>query len=119
MKRRYLTKLYYNRVNKIREVMPDAAIGVDVIVGFPGETEELFMETYNFLNDLPISYLHVFTYSERENTEAADMQGAVPISEKEKIKCSESFPKKENGILQNPVRAKSFRFFGNMKTKTE
>lgn len=84
MKRRYLTKLYYNRVNKIREVMPDAAIGVDVIVGFPGETEELFMETYNFLNDLPISYLHVFTYSERENTEAADMQGAVPISERKK-----------------------------------
>ena len=86
MKRRYLTKLYYNRVNKIREVMPDAAIGVDVIVGFPGETEELFMETYNFLNDLPISYLHVFTYSERENTEAADMQGAVPISERKKRK---------------------------------
>lgn len=84
MKRRYLTKLYYNRVNKIREVMPDAAIGVDVIVGFPGETEDLFMETYNFLNDLPISYLHVFTYSERENTEAAEMQGAVPISERKK-----------------------------------
>ncbi|WP_312823871.1 tRNA (N(6)-L-threonylcarbamoyladenosine(37)-C(2))-methylthiotransferase MtaB [Epilithonimonas sp.] len=84
MKRRYLTKLYYNRVNKIREVMPDAAIGVDVIVGFPGETEELFMETYNFLNDLPISYLHVFTYSERENTEAAEMEGAVPISERKK-----------------------------------
>ncbi len=84
MKRRYLTKLYYNRVNKIREVMPDAAIGVDVIVGFPGETEELFMETYNFLNDLPISYLHVFTYSERENTEAAEMEGTVPISERKK-----------------------------------
>jgi threonylcarbamoyladenosine tRNA methylthiotransferase MtaB len=59
MKRRYLTKLYTDRVNKIREVMPDAAIGVDVIVGFPGETEELFMETYNFLNELPITYLHV------------------------------------------------------------
>ncbi len=84
MKRRYLTKLYNNRVNKIREVMPDAAIGVDVIVGFPGETEELFMETYNFLNDLPISYLHVFTYSERENTEATDMQGAVPIPERKR-----------------------------------
>ncbi|MDP9954421.1 threonylcarbamoyladenosine tRNA methylthiotransferase MtaB [Epilithonimonas hungarica] len=84
MKRRYLTRLYYDRVNKIREVMPDAAIGVDVIVGFPGETEELFMETYNFLNDLPISYLHVFTYSERENTEAADMQGAVPIPERKR-----------------------------------
>ncbi|WP_404987005.1 tRNA (N(6)-L-threonylcarbamoyladenosine(37)-C(2))-methylthiotransferase MtaB [Chryseobacterium sp. M5] len=84
MKRRYLTKLYNDRVNKIREVMPDAAIGVDVIVGFPGETEELFMETYNFLNELPISYLHVFTYSERENTEAVGMQGVVPIPERKK-----------------------------------
>jgi threonylcarbamoyladenosine tRNA methylthiotransferase MtaB len=84
MKRRYLTNLYYNRVHKIREVMPEAAIGVDVIVGFPGETEELFMETYNFLNELPISYLHVFTYSERENTEAAEMSGAVPIPERKR-----------------------------------
>lgn len=84
MKRRYLTNLYFNRVNKIREVMPEAAIGVDVIVGFPGETEELFMETYNFLNELPISYLHVFTYSERENTEAAEMLGAVPIPERKR-----------------------------------
>ena len=84
MKRRYLTKLYNNRVNKIREVMPHAAIGVDVIVGFPGETEELFMETYNFLNELPISYLHVFTYSERENTEAAEMDGTVPIPERKR-----------------------------------
>ena len=84
MKRRYLTKLYNDRVNKIREVMPDAAIGVDVIVGFPGETEELFMETYNFLNELPITYLHVFTYSERENTEAATMEGVVPVAERKK-----------------------------------
>jgi threonylcarbamoyladenosine tRNA methylthiotransferase MtaB len=84
MKRRYLTKLYNDRVNKIREVMPDAAIGVDVIVGFPGETEERFMETYNFLNDLPITYLHVFTYSERENTEAVGMEGVVPIPERKK-----------------------------------
>ncbi|WP_407402761.1 tRNA (N(6)-L-threonylcarbamoyladenosine(37)-C(2))-methylthiotransferase MtaB [Chryseobacterium sp.] len=84
MKRRYLTNLYQNRISKIREVMPDAAIGVDVIVGFPGETEELFMETYNFINQLPISYLHVFTYSERENTEAADMEGIVPIPERKR-----------------------------------
>ncbi|UTX48107.1 tRNA (N(6)-L-threonylcarbamoyladenosine(37)-C(2))-methylthiotransferase MtaB [Chryseobacterium sp. MA9] len=84
MKRRYLTKLYNDRVNKIREVMPHAAIGVDVIVGFPGETEEKFMETYNFLNELPITYLHVFTYSERENTEAAAMEGIVPIAERKK-----------------------------------
>jgi threonylcarbamoyladenosine tRNA methylthiotransferase MtaB len=78
MKRRYLRELYTDRVSKIKEVMPHACIGVDVIVGFPGETEEHFLETYNFLNALDISYLHVFTYSERDNTEAADMEGAVP-----------------------------------------
>lgn len=84
MKRRYLTKLYSDRVAKIREVMPDAAIGVDVIVGFPGETEERFLETYHFIQSLPITYLHVFTYSERENTEAAAMDGEVPVSERKK-----------------------------------
>ena len=77
MKRRYLRELYVDRVNKIREVMPHACIGVDVIVGFPGETDEHFLETYHFLNDLDISYLHVFTYSERDNTEAAEMDGVV------------------------------------------
>lgn len=80
MKRRYLREIYTERVNKIREVMPDACIGVDVIVGFPGETDEHFLETYHFLNDLDISYLHVFTYSERDNTEAAEMQGVVPAN---------------------------------------
>ena len=84
MKRRYLTQLYADRITKIRKVMPDAAIGVDVIVGFPGETQELFLETYHFLSNLPISYLHVFTYSERENTEAAAMEGAVPVQERKK-----------------------------------
>ncbi len=78
MKRRYLRKVYTNRVAKIREVMPIACIGVDVIVGFPGETDELFLETYNYLSELDISYLHVFTYSERANTEAAEMDGVVP-----------------------------------------
>ncbi|MGX7666859.1 tRNA (N(6)-L-threonylcarbamoyladenosine(37)-C(2))-methylthiotransferase MtaB [Flavobacterium pedocola] len=78
MKRRYLRELYSERVAKIRELMPDACIGVDVIVGFPGETDEHFLETYNFLNELEISYLHVFTYSERDNTEAAEMEGVVP-----------------------------------------
>jgi MiaB-like protein len=78
MKRRYLRELYLSRVAKIREVMPDACIGVDVIVGFPGETDEHFLETYYFLNDLDISYLHVFTYSERDNTEAVLMDGVVP-----------------------------------------
>lgn len=78
MKRRYMRELYVDRVSKIKEVMPHACIGVDVIVGFPGETEEHFLETYNFLNELDISYLHVFTYSERDNTEAAEMDGVVP-----------------------------------------
>ena len=78
MKRRYLRELYSERVEKIRHVMPNACIGVDVIVGFPGETDAHFLETYHFLNDLDISYLHVFTYSERDNTEAALIDGAVP-----------------------------------------
>ncbi|MEY8867964.1 MULTISPECIES: tRNA (N(6)-L-threonylcarbamoyladenosine(37)-C(2))-methylthiotransferase MtaB [Flavobacteriaceae] len=78
MKRRYMRELYVDRVAKIREIMPNACIGVDVIVGFPGETDERFLETYNFLSDLDISYLHVFTYSERDNTEAAKMDGVVP-----------------------------------------
>lgn len=78
MKRRYMKELYVDRVNKIKEVMPHACIGVDVIVGFPGETDEHFLETYNFLTSLDISYLHVFTYSERDNTEAATMDGVVP-----------------------------------------
>ncbi len=78
MKRRYMTELYRDRVSKIKEVMPHACIGVDVIVGFPGETDDHFLETYNFLNQLDISYLHVFTYSERDNTEAATMEGVVP-----------------------------------------
>ena len=78
MRRRYMKELYIDRVTKIKEVMPHACIGVDVIVGFPGETDELFLETYNFLNALDISYLHVFTYSERDNTVAASMDGVVP-----------------------------------------
>jgi threonylcarbamoyladenosine tRNA methylthiotransferase MtaB len=78
MKRRYMTALYTERVDRIKNVMPNCCIGVDVIVGFPGETEEHFLETYHFLNELDISYLHVFTYSERDNTEAAVMGGVVP-----------------------------------------
>lgn len=78
MKRRYVRELYAERVTKIREVMPHACIGVDVIVGFPGETDAHFLETYHFLNALDISYLHVFTYSERDATEAAVMDGVIP-----------------------------------------
>jgi threonylcarbamoyladenosine tRNA methylthiotransferase MtaB len=78
MRRRYMKELYIDRVSKIKEVMPHACIGVDVIVGFPGETDEHFLETYNFLNELDISYLHVFTYSERDNTVAANLDRVVP-----------------------------------------
>jgi threonylcarbamoyladenosine tRNA methylthiotransferase MtaB len=80
MKRRYMRELYVDRVAKIKEVMPHACIGVDVIVGFPGETDEHFLETYNFLSELDISYLHVFTYSERDNTEASEFEAVVPKS---------------------------------------
>ncbi len=78
MKRRYKRELYVERVNKIKELMPDCCIGVDVIVGHPGETDEEFLETYNFLNELNISYLHVFTYSERPNTAALLIKPSVP-----------------------------------------
>lgn len=108
MKRRYLTKLYCERIFKIKEVMPHAAIGVDVIVGFPGETEELFLETYNFLNELPISYLHVFTFSERENTEAAEMTGEVPVSER----------KKRNKMLRILSEKKKMAFYSTQIGKT-
>jgi threonylcarbamoyladenosine tRNA methylthiotransferase MtaB len=82
MGRRYLRELYEDRVSKIKTLLPHACIGVDVIVGFPGETDELFLETYNFLNELNITYLHVFTYSERANTRAVDMDGVVPMKKR-------------------------------------
>jgi len=78
MKRRYLKDLYISRINKIKELMPDCCIGVDVIVGFPGETEEDFNETYEFLKALNISYLHVFSYSERDNTESLKINHKIP-----------------------------------------
>jgi len=84
MKRRYQKELYVDRVTKIKQLMPNCCIGVDVIVGFPGETEEQFLETYNFLNELNISYLHVFTYSERDNTEAINFENPVPIAERKR-----------------------------------
>jgi threonylcarbamoyladenosine tRNA methylthiotransferase MtaB len=84
MKRRYLTNLYTERVTAIKSKMPHACIGVDVIVGFPGETDDDFLETYHFLNELDISYLHVFTYSERDNTPAAEMTAIVPLAVRNK-----------------------------------
>ena len=84
MRRRYKAEDYRKLIFKAAEKIPDLGIGVDVIVGFPGETDELFMETYNFLKDLPISYLHVFTYSERPNTKAINMENSVPIEIRKK-----------------------------------
>ena len=80
MRRRYKRELYEDRVSHIKSAMPHACIGVDVIVGFPGETDEDFDETFSFIHGLDISYLHVFTYSERPNTPAAEMDGVVPVS---------------------------------------
>ena len=84
MRRRYKRELYAERVAHIRRVMPHACIGVDLIVGFPGETEEDFLETYRFVQELDVSYFHVFTYSERANTPAAEMDGVVPLAERKR-----------------------------------
>ena len=84
MRRRYLRELYAERIARIRKTMPHACIGVDVIVGFPGETDQHFRETYEFLLGLDISYLHVFTYSERPDTPAASMAGVVPLAVRQK-----------------------------------
>jgi threonylcarbamoyladenosine tRNA methylthiotransferase MtaB len=96
MRRRYLRELYADRVARIKTLMPHAAIGADVIVGFPGETDDDFRETLDFLHTLEISYLHVFTYSERENTRAVEMHPVVPVSirnERNKILRNLSFQK--------------------------
>lgn len=118
MRRRYKRELYAERVQQIHDLMPNCCIGVDVIVGFPGETKEHFLETYEFLNQLNISYLHVFTYSERENTIAAQMSGAIPnnlrsdrskmlhsLSEKKRRSFYESqLGRSEYALLENNVK---------------
>lgn len=78
MYRRYIKELYAEKVEKIKYFMPQSCIGTDVIVGFPGESNDHFMKTFHFLNEMKISYIHVFTFSERENTEAFRMQGMIP-----------------------------------------
>ena len=107
MKRRYQKELYADRVSKIKQLMPNCCIGVDVIVGFPGETNEHFLETYNFLNQLNISYLHVFTYSERDNTEAVSFSGTVPIAER----------KRRNKMLRILSAKKLRQFYEQQKGK--
>ncbi|ADR20080.1 tRNA (N(6)-L-threonylcarbamoyladenosine(37)-C(2))-methylthiotransferase MtaB [Marivirga tractuosa] len=104
MRRRYLRELYEDRVAKIKQLMPQCCIGVDVIVGFPGETDENFLETYHFLKELPVSYLHVFTYSERPNTDADEMDEVVPMkvrNERSKMLRSLSEKKKRAFYEEN------------------
>ena len=101
MRRRYKRELYAERVEKIKSLMPHCSIGVDIIVGFPGETEDDFLDTYHFINSLPVSYLHVFTYSERENTEALNIKPVIPVEER----------RKRNKILRNLSSIKQKEFF--------
>lgn len=101
MRRRYKRDLYTQRVAKIKSTMPHCCIGVDVIVGFPGETDEDFLETINFLENLDISYLHVFTYSERANTPAAEMEGVIPMEKR----------RKRNEMLRNLSAKKKEKFY--------
>jgi threonylcarbamoyladenosine tRNA methylthiotransferase MtaB len=100
MRRRYLRELYEDRVIKIKQLMPNCCIGVDVIVGFPGETEDDFLETYHFLKDLSVSYLHVFTYSERPNTDANEMDEVVPMKVRnERSKMLRSLSEKKKRVF--------------------
>lgn len=105
MRRRYRTELYTERVNLIKSLMPEACIGVDVIVGFPGETDALFQETLNYLQGLPVDYLHVFTYSERENTTALRLDGRVAVAER----------KRRNHRLRQESEFMRSRFYSNQE----
>ena len=105
MQRRYTVADYENLVHKVKKIIPDTAIGVDVIVGFPGETEEDFIHTHNFLRELPISYLHVFTYSERPDTKAISLTGSVDVQER----------KRRNNILRILSEKKRTQFYSDMK----
>lgn len=109
MKRRYQRELYSERIDTIKSLIPHCCIGVDVIVGFPGETHEDFLETYQFLNELDISYLHVFTYSERENTAAATMEGTVPAKQRaERSKMLHILSDKKRRMFYEVNLGKSF-----------
>ena len=110
MRRRYLSDLYQERIHRIVDKMSDACIGVDIITGFPGETEEEFQKTYDFLLNLPISYLHVFTYSERPNTTALRINEIVPL------KTRQERSKKLRILSNKKKRAFYERFKGQSKT---
>jgi threonylcarbamoyladenosine tRNA methylthiotransferase MtaB len=118
MRRRYKRELYTETVQLIKTLMPHCAIGVDVIVGFPGETEEHFMETFNFLNDLDVSYLHVFTYSERPDTLAAEMKDVVPVNirnERNKKLRNLSYMKMSEHTRKHTGQTRKVLFEGNAK----
>ena len=105
MRRRYRRELYAERVAWIKSLMPHCCIGVDVIVGFPGETEEDFKETFDFLHGLDISYLHVFTYSERDNTKALEIQPVVPVHIRhQRNKTLRNLILHENAVFYTAVR---------------
>lgn len=109
MRRRYQRELYVDRVNQIKRLMPDACIGVDVIVGFPGESDKHFLDTYAFLVDLPVSYLHVFSYSERPNTPAAEMKNQV----------SKTIKNKRSKMLRGLSAKKRHAFYESQLQKTK
>lgn len=109
MKRRYFTELYHDRVRTIKQLLPNACIGVDVIVGFPGETEAEFLKSYTFINELNVSYLHVFTYSERPDTLAVKMEGVVPVEERHQ----------RSKMLRNLSEKKRRRFYEDNLGNTE
>jgi threonylcarbamoyladenosine tRNA methylthiotransferase MtaB len=118
MKRRYRRELYAEKVALIKQLMPHCAIGVDVIVGFPGETEGDFKDTFNFLHNLDISYLHVFTYSERDNTHALTIQPVVPVNirhERNKILRNLSYMKNQYFTEQHRGQQRKVLFEGYNK----
>lgn len=118
MRRRYKRELYAERVKHIKSLMPHCAIGVDVIVGFPGETDEDFKETFDFLHSLDISYLHVFTYSERDNTHALDLKPVVPVqvrNERNKTLRNLSYMKMQYFIGQHVGQTRPVLFEGHEK----
>lgn len=119
MRRRYQRELYIEKVEQIKSLMPHCAIGVDVIVGFPGETEEDFGDTYRFLHELDVSYLHVFTYSERARTKALDIQPVVPVAvrqERNKKLRNLSFLKMQHFTRQHEGQKRKILFESNSRS---
>ncbi|MGB4769944.1 MAG: tRNA (N(6)-L-threonylcarbamoyladenosine(37)-C(2))-methylthiotransferase MtaB, partial [Chitinophagaceae bacterium] len=118
MRRRYKRELYAERVQLIKSLMPHCAIGVDVIVGFPGETDKHFQETFDFLHSMDISYLHVFTYSERDKTKALEIEPVVPIqvrNERNKILRNMSYMKMQHFTAQHQGQTRKVLFEGSAK----